>query len=328
MNMLETNLWQNWLKGQLIMKISIFGASGIVGSCTAFVLADRGLADEIVMLGPRHNIVTGHAMDIQAAMTGRKDIVVRSGSYADISGSDIVIIAAGVHFPAKTPVTEKLEPNIPIIKNISANIENYCPGVVVITATNPVDFLNYAVYLSTTLDRNKLIGFSLNDSTRFRMVLSNSLGISPSRIGGLVMGEHPGHPLLIFSSVEIDGQPYTLSEALKQTIQEGLKNYLLSFEGLKAGRSAGWTTASGLAAVVRAIVEDTGELMGCSAVLRGEYGYEGMSLGIPAIIGKGGIRQILEWKLTDVEREEMDIIARGVRANSELVGRMTGSDRL
>ena len=310
------------------MKISIFGASGIVGSCTAYVLAERGLAEEIVMLGTRQNIVTSHAMDVQAAMTGRKDILVRSGSYADISGSDIVIIAAGVHFPAKTPVVEKLEPNIPIIKNISANIENYCPGAVVITATNPVDFLNYAVYLSATLDRHKLIGFNLNDSTRFRMVLADALNISPTRVEGLVMGEHPGHPLLIFSSVKIDGQPHILSEDLKQIVREKLKNYLSSFEALKAGRSAGWTTASGIGAVVKAIVEDTGELLGCSAVLDGEYGCQGMSLGIPAIIGKGGISQILEWNLTEAESTELDTIARGVKANSELVRRLISSDRV
>jgi malate dehydrogenase len=310
------------------MKISIFGASGIVGSCTAFVLADRRLADEIVMLGTRENILTSHALDIQAATTGRKDILVHSGIYADILGSDIVIIAAGVHFPAKSPVPEKLKPNIPIIKNISANIENYCPGAVVITATNPVDFLNYAVYLSTSLDKHKLIGFSLNDSTRFRMVLANALGISSARIEALVMGEHPGYPLLIFSSVKIDGQPYILSQALKQTVRERLKNYLNSFEALKAGRSAGWTTASGLAAVVQAIVGDTGDLLACSAVLEGEYGYKGLSLGIPAIIGRGGIRQILEWKLTKDERTELDTIARGLKTNSELVHRLTGSDRL
>jgi malate/lactate dehydrogenase len=309
------------------MKISIFGASGIVGSCTAFVLADRGLADEIVMLGTRQNIITSHAMDIQAAMTGRKHIVLRSGSYADISGSDIVIIAAGVHFPAKTPVAEKLEPNIPIIKNISNNIENYCPGAVVITASNPVDFLNYAVYLSTSLDRHKLIGFSLNDSTRFRMVLADALGISSARVEGLVMGEHPGCSLPIFSCVKIDGQPYTPSEDLKQKVREGLNNYLHSLESLKAGRSAGWTTASGLAAVVRAIVEDTGELLACSAVLEGEYGYEGMSFGIPAVIGQGGISQILELELTDAELSELDTIARSVKANSELVRRLMGSDR-
>jgi malate dehydrogenase len=310
------------------MKISIFGASGIVGSCTAYVLAERGLADEIVMLGTKQNIVTSYAMDIQAAMTGRKDIFVRNGSYADMSGSDIVIIAAGVHFPAKTPVAEKLAPNIPIIKNISASIENYCPGAVVITATNPVDFLNYAVYLSTSLDRNRLIGFNLNDSTRFRMVLADALNISPTRVEGLVMGEHPGYPLLIFSSVKVDGQPHILSEDLKQTVREKLENYLSSFEALKAGRSAGWTTASGIGAVVGAIVEDSGELLGCSAVLDGEYGYKGMSLGIPAIIGEGGIRQIEEWKLADNERTELDTIARAVKANSELVRRLIGSDRV
>ncbi len=309
------------------MKVSIIGAAGIVGSCTAFAIADQGLADEIVMLDTKQNAVTNHAMDIHAAMTGLKNISVHTGIYEDMAASDIVIIAAGIHFPAVAPVPEKLAPNIPIIKSLAANIERYCPQAVVITATNPVDLLNYAVYLSTSLERKKLIGFNLNDSTRFRMSLAKALGIPSTSVEGLVVGEHPKAPLLLFSSVKVNGKPFSVTETVKQKVQQELHSYLSSLEALNAGRSAGWTSATGLATIVRAIVEDSGKILACSAVLEGEYGYKGLSIGVPAVIGKRGIHQILEWALTSTERQEMDSIAHVLEENSLLVRQLVGSQR-
>jgi malate dehydrogenase len=310
------------------MKISIIGASGIVGSCTAFTIASQGLADEIVMLGgERSNVAANHAMDLQAAMSGRKDMVVRSGKYPDIAGSDIAIIAAGVHFPANTPAPQKLIPNIPILKTICANIESLCPQAVVITVTNPVDLMNYAVYLCTSLDRHKLIGFNLNDTTRFRMALARAFGISAARVDCQVLGAHPQSPVLVFSSVKVDGQPYAVDASIKKKVQDELQNYLHAFEALDAGRSAGWTSATGLAAMVRAIVENNGQVLPCSAVLNGEYGWQGLSVGVPAQIGRSGIRQIVEMELGEDERVEMNSVARVLTENVTLVRRLTGSKR-
>jgi malate dehydrogenase len=310
------------------MKVSIIGAAGNVGSCAAFAIANQGLVDEIVMQGMKQNIIINHTMDIQAAMTGRKDIIVRFGTYEDMSDSDIVIIAAGVHFPVSAPVPEKLVPNIPIMKNISAGIERYCPGAIVITVTNPVDLMNYAVYVSSSFDRKQLIGLNLNDSIRFRMAIAKALGLSPFRVEGLVMGAHPESPLVVFSSVKVDGKQFSLNETDRQKVRTEINNYLRAFEALKAGRSAGWTTAVSIAAMVQAILEDSGKILACSAILEGEYGYKGLSIGVPAIIGKKGIREILELEMTELERGEMDNITKVMLENSVLVRRLSGSDRL
>ena len=143
-----------------------------------------------------------------------------------------------------------------------------------------------------------------------------------------MLGEHPLAPLLAFSSVKVDGRPYSVNETVKSKVREELKNYLGSFEALKAGRSSGWTTASGIAATVRAIVEDSGALLDCSAVVSGEYGYTGFSLGIPAVIGKGGIRQILEFDLAYNEYKELESLAAVLQENSNLVRRLIDSKRL
>jgi malate dehydrogenase len=309
------------------MKVSIMGASGVVGSATAYALASQGTLDEVLLVSRRPNLAASHALDIQAAISGRNNTRVRGGADADLAGSDIVIIAAGLHLPAAAPVEEKLAVNLPILQNISASLEKYCPGAVVITATNPVDLLNYGVYLSTSMERRQLIGFNLNDSTRFRMALAAALGLSATRVEGQVIGEHPQSPLLLFSSVKVDGRPFLVSAPVKRQVQAELKNYLGSFEALQAGRSAGWTTAAGLADMVRAIALDRSELLPVSAVLDGEYGYRGLSLGVPALIGQTGIRQILEWKLEAGELDDLEKIARLLQENCALVRRLTGSRR-
>jgi malate/lactate dehydrogenase len=163
------------------MKISIIGASGNVGSNAAFNLMAQKLADELVLIDePRPGHVAVHALDMNTAATGM-DILVRAGSPADMRDSDIVIMAAG---SAQTFASrmEVLPANLPIIKSVALNIKKYCPGAIVIMASNPVCPLNYAMYRISGFDRMKVIGYSFNDSIRFRMRVAAELGVkSPGR---------------------------------------------------------------------------------------------------------------------------------------------------
>jgi malate/lactate dehydrogenase len=135
------------------MKVSIVGAAGTVGSCSAFTIAVQGLADEIVLLDTRGNMLMNHVMDISMAALSKNNTIVRAGDYPDMDGTDIVIITAGVHITSATPLRERLGINVPVIQGIARNIEKYCPDAVVITATNPVDLLNYAACFSTSMGR-------------------------------------------------------------------------------------------------------------------------------------------------------------------------------
>jgi malate/lactate dehydrogenase len=155
-------------------------------------------------------------------------------------------------------------------------------------------------------DRRRFIGYSRNDSTRFRMMLAQALGVKTSRLESTVIGEHGTSQVLLFSSVRVNGQPVTISEEVKQKIRQEVPGILRSYEELRTGRTAGWTSAEGLAAVVRAIVQNTGQTIPCSAVLSGEYGCRGLSMGVPAIIGRHGIQEVLEWDLTPDEREGLE----------------------
>lgn len=308
------------------MKISIIGAAGTVGSCTAFTLAMLGLADEILMLDARKNVMENHAMDISAALAGRNKVAVRSGDYSDMTGSEIVIISAGIHI-AGAPARERLIPNIPILRDIAGNIDRYCPETTVITATNPVDLLNYTLYLSSSLDRFKLIGYNLNDTIRFRLAVARTLGVDVSEVEAIAGGDHPGAPVQFFSSLKVKGLPVPVNQGLKPRLQEELRSYLKTFESLQAGRTAGWTTASGIAAMVRALNENEGRLLSCSAVLNGEYGFNSISLGVPVVIGKGGIQRIVQWALPADERQDLENAALPIIENCRFVRETVGSSR-
>jgi malate dehydrogenase len=288
------------------MKITILGASGNVGSCAAFNVTVHGLADELVLIDPpRQDMVTLHAMDLNTAATGL-DMLVRAGSDQDMSGSDIVIVAAG-SAQVVTSRMDVLPVNVPILRDICDNVKKYCPDAVVITATNPVCPLNYAAYLCSDLDRKKLIGYTYNDSIRFRMRVAKALGVKSSQVEASVIGEHGDSQVLLFSSVRVDGKPVTIDEAMKRELRQQVPAGQKVLEELreKTNRTAAWTTAVGLSAVCRAIVNNTGEMIPCSLKLDGEYGCHKLSMSVPAILGREGVREIQEWELAPDEREDL-----------------------
>ncbi len=284
------------------MKITIIGASGNVGSSTAFSIVEQHLADELVLIDdPRPDLLKMHALDLNTAATGH-DMLVRAGKAADMRATDIIIITAGSARVAKSRL-EVLPPNVTVMKGICDDINRYCPEAVVITVTNPVCPLNYALYLCSGLDRRRLIGYAYNDTIRFRQRVAEALGVPDSRVEGVVIGEHGDSQVYLFSSVRVDGQPVTFSEAVKRKIRRQVPTgqALLGKLLAKTGRTAAWTTAVGLADVCRAIVGDSGAMIPCSLVLDGEYGLSNLSMAVPAVLGREGVREIIELPLAPDE---------------------------
>lgn len=305
------------------MKVSIIGGGGTLGTCTAFALAVEKIADEIVLIDINRNLAAGHALDINLAMVGQ-GIEVRTGEYKDMSDSDVVIIVAALPSKPGTPTAEVLQGNIPIISEAAKNIRRFCPDAVVITASNPADSLNYAMYLSSHLNRGKLMGYNLNDSLRFRLAISKALGVKSDKVEGLVIGEHVGILAFLFSSVRVEGRPVSFNEDLKQQIRQEGPKLLHTFSSYNTGRTLGWTSGVGLVDMVRIIGADAEEVIPCSAILDGEYGNKGFSMGVPVILGKEGIRQILEWKLPADEKEELERAAISLKSSAKTVKQILG----
>ena len=284
------------------MKISIIGAAGSVGAPVAFHIAASGLAETIVMIDVRANFAKQHAMDISTAVSAL-NVSVRAGEYEDLAGSDIVINAAGAPQGLIADRMEMLQVNIPLVREIALQVKRYCPAAVVITATNPVDPLNYATWRVGGFDPRRIIGYTINDSLRFRELVARAKGVCVSQVEATVIGEHGSSQVLLFSSVRIDGRTVSFTDDEKQNIRAEIPNILKRYEELKTGRTAGWTTAIGMASMTRAILGNTGCIFPCSVMVDGEYGQKDLSLSVPVSLGRDGVQTILEWNLAPDEQD-------------------------
>jgi malate dehydrogenase len=300
------------------MKVTVVGAAGSVGAPAAFYVGAQGLADEILMIDVRPNVVQQHAMDLGTALSAL-DVSVTAGTYEDMDGSDVVINAAGVPQGVIADRMEMLPKNIPLVRDTALAVNKHCPTAVVITATNPIDPLNYATWRAAGFDRHQLIGYSINDSFRFREMVARAKGVKVSQVEATVIGEHGSTQVLLFSSVLIDGRPAVFSEEEKGAIRAEVPNILRRYEELQAGRTAGWTSAVGLAAIARAVLQDTGEVFPCSVVLDGEYGCRGMSMSVPVRLGRGGVQEILEWELAPDEKAGLAVTTGVLQAAAQIV---------
>jgi malate dehydrogenase len=288
------------------VKVTIIGAAGTLGSCAAFDIAIHKLADEILLIDPWENMLKAHWMDLTTAGAGQ-DVSVRRGTFEDMSGSDIVVVTAGAPSGVISSRSELITGNLPIIKENAEKIREYCPDAIVITETNPVDPLNYATYLvNRQAGRKKFIGYTLNDTIRFRMWAAEAVGVKPSHVQGVVIGEHGHSQVMLFSSLRVDGKPVHISEATKKRIRSLPPQTLHDYETLQPKRTAGWTSAVGTAAVINAIINDTHEVIPCSAVLEGEYGCHDMSMTVPAVIGRDGIHDIKILRLAKDEQAALE----------------------
>jgi malate dehydrogenase len=288
-------------------KVAIIGAAGTLGSCAAFMIAKEGLADEMVLLpGTRENLVRFHQMDLETAITGINDMSIRFGHKEDLAGADVVILAAGAPWRRINSRMELLDDSMPIIEEAAQTIRQYCPEAVVITLTNPVDPLNWALWRLTGLPRERFLGYSLNDTFRFRRLLAQALAVPSPTVDATVVGEHGPHQVLLFSSVRVNGKRIDIDRQTRAGILSEIPNILNKMETLGAGRTTGWTSSIGISAIVRAVLEDTGEVIPCSAVLDGEYGRKDLSASLPVRLGRGGVQGFSPFEMEPDERQELE----------------------
>jgi malate dehydrogenase len=310
------------------MKIAIIGGGGTLGSCTAYTLALKGLADELVLLDVNHNLALAHFMDITTAIVGIQNTKIWAGSDDDLNHSDMVIIVAGIPHPTAPSHLEMLRANLSLMRDIIRKIETYCPEAIVITATNPVDSINLGMFLmSTKLARTKLLGYNLNDSLRFQQTVAKELGKKSTEVEALAMGEHVETLTLIFSSVRVNKQRITLSDEAKERIKMGVPKMLKSYTELGINRTAGWTSASGISQMVESIATGSRNVSPCSAVLEGEYGYKEISMGVPVVLGKKGISSIIELDLSKDEKKDLDQSARALETKARVVREFINENR-
>lgn len=248
-------------------------------------------------------------MDMEQAISECNPTVITYGGWETLASCNIVIMTASMpERPVKSRI-EYLENNMPIVKEVAAQLGKYCPDAAVINGTNPVDPFNYILYEFTGMPARQFIGFSRNDSLRLRWAVAKVLGVQTYDVEGLVIGEHGEAQVPLYSSVKVKGEKVTLSAG--QTAQAGqlIKDWFINYQALQSGRTSGWTSGLAAAHLVEAMVKRTGEAIACSAILNGEYGLSRISVGVPVVLGPNGIEKIIEMPLTGEERQGLHAAA-------------------
>ena len=301
------------------MKVTIVGA-GNVGATCADVISYRGIASEVVLLDIREGFAEGKAMDIMqcATTTGFNTRV--SGStndYFKTANSDVVVITSGI--PRKPGMTreELIGINAGIVKSVSENVLQHSPNAIIVVVSNPMDTMTYLTLKATGLPKNRIIGMGgALDSSRFKYYLSQALNKPANDVQGMVIGGHGDTTMIPLTRLaSYNGSPVAnfLSQEKLDKVAADTMVGGATLTGL-LGTSAWYAPGASVAYLVDSILNDQRKMIACSVLLEGEYGQSDICLGVPCIIGKNGIEEIVDINLNDSEKALFAKSADAVRA--------------
>lgn len=286
-------------------KVTIFGGAGGIGSSVAFNLMLRPVPYDVVVVDTRPNMVTSHVMDLQDITSLSDYSTVRGGTTDDAMDSDIVVLSAAVPLRLNTDRLEFLADNAAIVEDLAVPLISGGWDGVLVMMTNPVDALGTWLHDKTGIAREKLIGYTTNDSLRLRTGIAQAMDVHPRSVEAWVIGEHGQGQVPVLSSVKIDGTPTVLTTEQLAAVHDYVDTWYVKHVALDSGRASTWSSGLGTALLLDAIATDSDEVVTGSVVLRGEYGVDGTSLGVPMKLGRQGVREILEWDLSESERSAM-----------------------
>lgn len=306
------------------MKVTVVGAGAVGASCAEYI-AIKDFASEVVLIDIKEGFAEGKAMDLMqtASLNGfDTKITGTTNDYSKTANSDIAVITSGI--PRKPGMTreELISTNAGIVKSVAENLIKHSPNVIIIVVSNPMDTMTYLAHKATGLPKNRIIGMGgALDSARFKYRLSEALGCPASDVDGMVIGGHsdtgmiPLTRLATRNSVPVSS---FLSEDQLSYVKEETKVGGATLTKL-LGTSAWYAPGAAVSAMVQAIACDTKKMFPSSCMLDGEYGLKDICIGVPAIIGRNGVEQIVEIELNDAEKANLTESAEAVRKTNGLL---------
>ncbi|PYX79285.1 MAG: malate dehydrogenase [Acidobacteria bacterium] len=304
-------------------KVTIVG-SGNVGATAAHWMASKELAD-IVLIDIIEGVPQGKGLDLLEAMPIEKkdSFVLGTEDYADTANSDIVVITAGVPRKPGMSRDDLLNINHKIMRDVVGKVVQYSPNCILIIVSNPLDAMAQAAYKLSGFSRNRVIGMAgVLDSARFRAFIARELQVSVENVTAFVLGGHGDTmvPLPRYSTVA--GIPITElmeSATIERLVQRTRDGGAEIVKFLKTG-SAYYAPSAAVTEMVEAILKDKKKILPCAAYLEGEYGFEGLFVGVPCKLGTRGIEQIIEIKLTPQEKSALEKSAGAVKELVSVIG--------
>lgn len=300
------------------MRIAIVGGAGGVGASVAFNLLRTDAGHEVAILDSRPHMVTSHVMDLEQTLLLGAGDKIKEGDDEDLATADVVIVAAAVPLTVNTSRMVYLDDNAAIVGGVLDRLDPSWDGVLLMV-TNPVDPICTWARRRSGLEQRRLVGYTINDSLRLRTGIAEALGVDAREVDAWMIGEHGDGAVPLFDGVRVSGEPVELSGPQRAQAEEYVRTWYVRHVALDSGRSSTWTSGVGVARMAAALGSDEGELWPASVALEGEYGLDGICLSVPVTIGRGGVREIHEWKLGADEREGMEAAARAVREAAESI---------
>ena len=304
-------------------KITVVGA-GNVGATLAHWLAAKQLGD-VVLLDIIEGVPQGKGLDLlQAGPVEGYDVKVKgTNDYADTANSDLVVMTAGLPRKPGMSRDDLLKANFDVVKPTIEKVAKYSPECILIVVTNPLDAMAQTAYKVSGFPKNRVIGMAgILDSARYRAFLAEALNVSVQNIQGLVLGGHGDTMVPVPRYTTVAGIPIAdlmPKEQLDKIIARTAKGGGEIVSLLKTG-SAYYAPSAGVAEMVDAIFNDRKKILPCAAYLEGEYGINGLFVGVPVKLGARGIEQIIEIKLTPEEHAALQKSAAAVKELVDIIG--------
>ncbi|GGK16481.1 L-lactate dehydrogenase 2 [Caldalkalibacillus thermarum] len=294
-----------------VTKIVLIG-TGFVGSSYAFAVVNQGLANELVLIDINKKKAEGDAMDLNHALPFGSPMRIWAGDYSDCKDADLVVITAGANQQPGETRLDLVDKNAKIFKSIVSEVMKSGFVGLFLVATNPVDILSYATWKYSGLPAHRVIGSgTILDTARLRYLLSKAYKVNPQNVHAYIIGEHGDSELPVWSHATLGVRP--ISDYLKEgkgPTQDELDQIFINvrdaaYHIIDRKGATYYGIAMAMARLTRAILNDENSVLTVSTLLNGEYGLKDIYIGVPAIVNRSGIREVVELNLNEQELEKL-----------------------
>ena len=307
-------------------KITVVGA-GNVGATVAQRLFERGYAD-VVLVDIVEGLPQGKALDMleSGPVLGTDSTITGTNSYADTANSDVAVITAGIARKPGMSRDDLLFTNMDIVGGVAEQIAKYSPNCILIVVSNPLDAMAQQALDVTKFPRERVIGMAgILDTARFRTFLATEVNASVEDVQAYVLGGHGDTMLPLVQSTNVAGMPISqlLNKEVLDPIVQRARDGGAEIVGLLKTGSAFYAPSAAVAQMVDAIILDKKRILPCAAYLKGEYGIDGLYIGVPVKLGASGIEEVIEVELSEEERANLDKSAAAVTELLEAMNNRT-----
>jgi L-lactate dehydrogenase len=291
-------------------KIAVIGV-GAVGASFAFALMQSGLARELVLIDRNEDLAEGHAMDLNHGMPFTPPLDIRSGTYADCQGADIVVVTAGVPQRPGESRLELASRNAEIMRQIVTRVVEHAPEAVLLVVTNPLDVMTYAALKFSGFPRERVLGSgTVLDSSRLRFLLSRHCGVDARNIHAYIIGEHGDSEVPVWSGATIGGlRLLDFCPFCERACEPGERERIFeqvvraAYEIIDRKGATYYAVALAMVRICQAILRDERSILTVSTLIEGHYGVEGVCLSLPTVLGAAGAGRVIAPRLEEGEEE-------------------------